>query len=68
MRVIIHAYRRDREKGHKTDWSVAVIALSKVSSDIKAVWELNAGFNATMAFGEWVGEFRSDSSVFGFYD
>ncbi|KAI4273787.1 MAG: hypothetical protein L6R38_006249 [Xanthoria sp. 2 TBL-2021] len=54
MRVIIHAYRRDREKGHKTDWSVAVIALSKVSSDIKAVWELNAGFNATMAFGEWV--------------
>ncbi|KAI4252832.1 MAG: hypothetical protein L6R42_007817, partial [Xanthoria sp. 1 TBL-2021] len=54
MRVIIHAYRRDREEGQRTDWSVAVIALSKVTSDVKAVWELNAGFNATMAFGEWV--------------
>lgn len=57
MRVIIHAYRRDREKGLKPDWSVAVIALPKVTSDVRAVWELNAGFNARMAFGEWVGEF-----------
>lgn len=54
----MHAYRRDRELGQRTEWSVAVIALSKVRADVKAVWGLGAaGWNARRAFGEWVGEF-----------
>ena len=48
----MHAFRRDRELGQRTEWSVAVIALSKVRrADVRAVW------NARKAFGEWVGEF-----------
>ncbi|KAL8851147.1 MAG: hypothetical protein Q9221_003950 [Calogaya cf. arnoldii] len=62
MRVIMHAYRRDREFGEegKSEWSVAVIALSKVTSSVKAVWELDwqkregNNINGKMAFGEWV--------------
>ncbi|KAL8646828.1 MAG: hypothetical protein Q9226_006694 [Calogaya cf. arnoldii] len=61
MRVIMHAYRRDRELGEeKSEWNVAVIALSKVTSSVKAVWELDwefidkNGYNGKRAFGEWV--------------
>lgn len=58
MRVVMHAFRRDRELGQRTEWSVAVIALSKVRADVKAVWGVGAaGWNARRAFGEWVGEF-----------
>ncbi|KAL8778274.1 MAG: hypothetical protein Q9213_007494 [Squamulea squamosa] len=54
MRVIIHAYRRDRENHEKTAWSIAVINLSKVTSSVRPVWKVPAGRNARMAFGEWV--------------
>ncbi|KAI4212578.1 MAG: hypothetical protein LQ349_009344 [Xanthoria aureola] len=55
MRVVMHAFRRDRELGQRTEWSVAVIALSKVRADVKAVWGVGAaGWNARRAFGEWV--------------
>ena len=60
MRVVMHAFRRDRELGQRTEWSVAVIALSKVRrADVRAVWgggAAAAGWNARRAFGEWVGE------------
>ncbi|KAL8767326.1 MAG: hypothetical protein Q9209_006164 [Squamulea sp. 1 TL-2023] len=54
MRVIIHAYRRDRDNHEKTAWNVAVINLSRVTSSVRPVWKLAAGRNARMAFGEWV--------------
>lgn len=56
----MHAFRRDRELGQRTEWSVAVIALGKVRrADVRAVWGVGAaaGWNARRAFGEWVGEF-----------
>ncbi|KAL9626343.1 MAG: hypothetical protein Q9204_007382 [Flavoplaca sp. TL-2023a] len=61
MRVIMHACRKDRElreseeweKG-KGEWSVAVIALSKVKGDVREVRGLQAGWNAVRAWGEWV--------------
>ncbi len=57
MRVIIHAYRLEREKGRQiTDWSIAVIGLSQVKPSVKEVKTLAAGYNARRAFGEWVGE------------
>ncbi|KAL8997935.1 MAG: hypothetical protein Q9169_002928 [Polycauliona sp. 2 TL-2023] len=58
MRVIRHPYRgRGQGQGcqEEGDWKIAVIALSKVrESDVKAVWTLDAGFNARRAWGEWV--------------
>ena len=57
MRVIIHAYRLEREKGRQiTDWNIAVINLSRVEPSAKEVKTLAAGYNARRAFGEWVGE------------
>ncbi|KAL8919446.1 MAG: hypothetical protein Q9172_004962 [Xanthocarpia lactea] len=55
MRVIIHAYRLEREKGRQiTDWNIAVINLSQVKPSVKEVQTLAAGYNAQRAFGEWV--------------
>ncbi|KAL8857921.1 MAG: hypothetical protein Q9178_005540 [Gyalolechia marmorata] len=55
MRVIIHAYRLEREKGRQiTGWSIAVVNLSRLEPSAKEVKTLAAGYNARRAFGEWV--------------
>ncbi|KAL8730843.1 MAG: hypothetical protein Q9166_003770 [cf. Caloplaca sp. 2 TL-2023] len=54
LRVIIHALGRIRKDRRSTNWKVAVINLSKVTSSVRAAWKLDAGFNARLAFGEWI--------------
>ncbi|KAI4175965.1 MAG: hypothetical protein LQ343_001247 [Gyalolechia ehrenbergii] len=56
LRVLVHALRRSRQAGKegKNEWSIAVISLSRISSSIRAVWNLDAGVHSRRAFGEWV--------------
>ena len=58
LRMFTLALRRCREAGDTdlSDWKVAVISLSKVPSLVRAVWDLDAGFNAKWSHGEWVGK------------
>ncbi|KAL9602454.1 MAG: hypothetical protein Q9219_001879 [cf. Caloplaca sp. 3 TL-2023] len=55
LRVILLALRRSRTQNDNkaTDWKIAVIKLSSLSS-ARPVWTLNAGRNARRAHGEWV--------------
>ncbi|KAL8937363.1 MAG: hypothetical protein Q9211_003725 [Gyalolechia sp. 1 TL-2023] len=56
LRVFVHALRRSRQAGKegKTAWNIAVVNLSRISSSVKAVWDLDAGVHSRRAFGEWV--------------
>lgn len=58
LRVLVHAIRHSRQAGKKskTGWSIAVISLSRISSSVRAVWDLDAGIHSRWAFGEWVGK------------
>ncbi|KAL8941152.1 MAG: hypothetical protein Q9216_002417 [Gyalolechia sp. 2 TL-2023] len=55
LRVLVHALRRGQAiKEGKTEWNIAVISLSRISSSVRAVWDLDAGIHSRWAFGEWV--------------
>ncbi|KAL8714595.1 MAG: hypothetical protein Q9220_001543 [cf. Caloplaca sp. 1 TL-2023] len=55
MRVITHAYRCSQlEKINVEEWEIAVINLSTIASNAKAVWEISAVRSAWKAYGEWV--------------
>ncbi|KAL8918234.1 MAG: hypothetical protein Q9208_007462 [Pyrenodesmia sp. 3 TL-2023] len=58
LRVIHLVLRRCREakEGTSTDWKIAVINLSKVSSLARPVWKLKAGQHSRNSLGEWAGK------------
>ncbi|KAL8717201.1 MAG: hypothetical protein Q9225_005536 [Loekoesia sp. 1 TL-2023] len=62
LRVFVHALRRCRKakEGDSKDWNIAVISLAKVSSSVRAVWDLDAGVHSRKALGEWVAPFHVD--------